>query len=282
MSTYLNPKKAYYSASTISQDTMFFNTNNYFIIFILSVISFILSYIGASVGFVLGNIRLPLLVYALQSSTNAIGIATGTNLATSAMGSFAGTYCHIREGRVNFRLLCAIGIPSGIGAFISMLAFARMKGDWVKILIGIVLLYSSFQVANAKKALKGENQRSARQSLLLEIVIGIALGLLSGTVGLGLGSIRLPAMIRVLGIEPKDAIGTNLAINLITVSIGAATSILTFGVHLPLLLSLVPATLLGSYFGARSVKKIDSSKLRKFIAWAVGGTGTFMIVESLH
>jgi uncharacterized protein len=282
MSTHLNPKKAYYSASTISQDTMSFNTNNYFIIFILSVISFILSYVGASVGFVLGNIRLPLLVYALQSSTNAIGIATGTNLATSAMGSFAGTYCHIREGRVNFRLLCAIGIPSGIGAFISMLAFAHMKGDWVKVLIGIVLVYSSFQVANTKKAIKGENQRSVRQSLLLEIVIGIALGLLSGTVGLGLGSMRLPAMIRVLGIEPKDAIGTNLAINLITVSIGAATSILTFGVHLPLLLSLVPATLLGSYFGARSVKKIDSSKLRKFIAWAVGGTGTFMIVESLH
>ncbi|BAY49801.1 conserved hypothetical membrane protein [Scytonema sp. HK-05] len=259
-----------------------FDANNYFIIFILAVISFLLSYFGASVGFVLGNIRLPFLVYALQSTTNAIGIATGTNLATSAMGSLAGTYCHIREGRVNFRLLCAIGIPSGIGALISTLAFARVEAYWIKSVIGIVLVYSSFQIANAKKATKGENKHSSRQNLLLEIVIGTALGLLAGTVGLALGSIRLPAMIRVLGIEPKDAVGTNLAINLITASIGAAGSILTLGVHLPLLASLVPATVLGSYFGARSVTKIDASKLRKLIAWALGATGTFMIVESLH
>jgi uncharacterized membrane protein YfcA len=236
-----------------------FDANNYFIIFILAIISFILSYFGASAGFVLGNIRLPLLVYALQSTTNAIGIATGTNLATSAMGSLAGTYCHIREGRVNFRLLCAIGIPSGIGAIISTLAFASVKADWIKIVIGIVLVYSSFQIAKAKKAIKDENPHSARQSLLIEIAIGIALGLLSGTVGLGLGSIRLPAMIQVLGIEPKDAVGTNLAINFITVSIGAITSILTLGVHLPLLASLVPATLLGSYLGARAVTKINTT-----------------------
>jgi hypothetical protein len=255
---------------------------NYFIIFILSAVSFILSYFGASVGLVMGNIRLPLLVYALQSTTNTIGIATGTNLATSAMGSFAGTYCHLREGRVNFRLLCAIGIPSGIGATISVLALGRVEAYWTKIIIGIVLVYSSFQIASGKKIMKGENQHSSRQTLLVEIVIGVALGLLAGAVGLGLGSIRLPAMIRVLGIDPKDAVGTNLAINLITVTIGAAASILTFGIHLPLLLSLVPATLLGSYFGARSVTKINASKLRKLIAWALGGTGAFMIVESMH
>ncbi|KAF3885384.1 MULTISPECIES: sulfite exporter TauE/SafE family protein [Nostocales] len=255
---------------------------NYFIIFILAIVSFILSYFGASVGLVLGNIRLPLLVYALQASTSSIGIATGTNLATSAMGSIAGTYCHIREGRVNFRLLWAIGIPSGLGAFISMLTFARMEAYWAKILIGIILIYSSFQIAKNQKTNLVGKQHSTQQSLLLEVAIGVVLGLLSGAVGLALGSMRLPAMIRVLGIDPKDAVGTNLAINLITASIGAVTSILTLGVHLPLLLFLVPATILGSYLGARSVKKIDTSKLRKLIAWALAATGTFMIVESLH
>ncbi|NJM70102.1 MAG: sulfite exporter TauE/SafE family protein [Scytonema sp. RU_4_4] len=259
-----------------------FTADSYFIIFILSVISFLLSYFGASVGLVFGQIRLPLLVYALQSTTNAIGIATGTNLVTSSMGSLAATYYHFKEGRVNLRLFCAIGIPSAIGAFISMLALARVQADWIKIPIGIILIISSFQIANAKKAVKGENQRSSRQELLLEIAIGTALGLLSGTVGMGLGTIRLPAMIRVLGIEPKEAIGTHVAINFITAGIGGAASILTLGVHLPLLLSLVPATLLGASIGARSVKKFNSSKLRKLVAWALGGIGAFMIVESLH
>ncbi|BAZ21573.1 hypothetical protein NIES4073_24510 [Kalymmatonema gypsitolerans NIES-4073] len=259
-----------------------FDANNYSLIFLLTVIFFILSYLGATVGLILGDVRLPLLVYALQSTTNTIGIATGANLATSAMGAFASTYCHIREGRVNFRLLCAIGIPSGIGAFISMLALAHLNANWMKIPIGIVLVYSSFQIANPKKAMKGENQHSYGKKLLLEIAIGVALGLLSGAVGLMLGSIRLPAMIRVLDIEPKEAVGTNVAINFITASIGAAASIWTLGSHLPLVVSLMIATLLGSYLGARSLKKIHTSLLCKILAWALGGTGTFMIVESLH
>lgn len=259
-----------------------FNPDNYFIILILGVTSFLLSYFGASVGLLFGQIRLPLLVYALQATTNGIGLATGTNLATSAMGSLAATYCHVREGRVNFRLFCAIGIPSAIGAFISMFAFAHVKAEWVKFFIGIVLIYSSFQMANPKKAIQGKNQYSDHQKLLIEIAIGAGLGLLSGTVGMALGSIRLPTMIRVLGIEPKEAIGTHLAINLMTASIGAAASILTLGIHLPLLASLVPTTLLGAYFGARSIKKLDSSRLSKLVAWALGGIGAFMIVESLH
>ncbi|MGJ5673486.1 MAG: sulfite exporter TauE/SafE family protein [Nostochopsis sp.] len=258
------------------------DTNNYLMIFLLAVTSFLLSYFGASVGLVFGQIRLPLLVYALQSTTNAIGIATGTNMMTSAMGSLAATHCHFKEGRVNLRLFLAIGIPSAIGAFISMLAFARVQADWIKIPIGVVLIISGFQIANSKKSTKGEQPRSPRQELLLEIAIGTALGLMSGVVGMGLGTIRLPAMIRVLGIEPKEAIGTHVAINFITTGIGGTASILTLGVHLPLLLSLVPATLLGAYIGARSVKKFNSSTLRKLVGWALGGIGTFMIVESLH
>lgn len=259
-----------------------FSANNYSIIIILGIVSFVLSFFGASVGLMLGQIRLPLIVYALQSTANGIGIATGTNLATAAMGACAGTYYHIKEGRVNYRVVCAIGIPSAIGAIISVLAFARIQADWIKIVIGIVLIYSSFQIANPKKPNQGEDKLSTHQRFLIEIGIGVGLGLLAGIVGLGLASIRLPAMIRVLGMEPKEAVGTNLAINFLTLATGGTASMLTLGVHWPLLLSLVPTTLLGSYIGAKTLKKIESSNLRKLIAWVLGGTGAFMIAESMH
>ncbi|GAA6618575.1 sulfite exporter TauE/SafE family protein [Scytonema sp. NUACC26] len=263
-----------------------FDVNNYFIIFVLTIIFFLLSYLGATVGLILGDIRLPLLIYALQSTTNTIGIATGTNLATSAMGAFASTYCHIKEGRVDFRLLCAIGIPSGLGAFIGMIVFAHVNTDWMKIVIGILLVYSGFQIVNAKKAIQGEYQRAYWKKLLFEILIGVALGVLSGAVGLMLGSIRLPAMIQVLGVEPKEAVGTNVALNFITASIGAITSVFTLKsyslFHLPLIVSLMIATLVGSYLGAQSLKKINTSTLCKILAWVLSGTGTFMILENLH
>lgn len=47
--------------------------------------------------------------------------------------------------------------------------------------------------------------------ILLESILGFGIGFLRGVVGLVLGSIHMPAMITVLNIEPKFAVGTNLA-----------------------------------------------------------------------
>ena len=47
--------------------------------------------------------------------------------------------------------------------------------------------------------------------IFLESIIGFGIGLLGGIVGLVLGSIRMPAMISILKMEPRVAVGTNLA-----------------------------------------------------------------------
>lgn len=247
------------------------------ILILLAVVSFVLSYFGASVGLVLGNIRLPLLVYALGSPISA----TGTNLAISVMGALAGTYFHMKEGRVNFRLLLSIGIPSMIGAALSVLALAHVTHDWVKILIGFMLIYSGFQITKSKGSSSGKNGRSLRARLFVEGVIGVAIGALSGAVGLMLSSIRLPAMIRVLGVDPKEAVGTNLAISFLTGLVGAVTSLLVSGVNLPIIAAVAPTTLAGSYLGARFVAKVDPAKLRQLLTWTLVATGTFMIAESM-
>ncbi len=254
-----------------------FDTNDAFLLILLTVVSFVLSYFGASVGLVLGNIRLPLLVYALGSPIGA----TGTNLAISVMGAFAGTYFHMREGRVNFRLLLSIGIPSMIGAVLSVLALAQAKHDWVKVLIGFMLIYSGLQISKPKESKAGEKKRSLRFNLFVEGLIGIAIGALSGAVGLMLSSIRLPAMIRVLNVEPKEAVGTNLAISFITGIVGAITSLWVSGVNLQIIAVVAPATLAGSYLGARFVAKVDPFKLRKLLTWTLVATGAFMIAETL-
>jgi len=253
------------------------NASDSFILISLTVVSFVLSYFGASVGLVLGSVRLPLLVYALGSPLSA----TGTNLAISSMGAMAATYFHMRQGRINFRLLCTIGIPSVIGAVLSVLALAHMKHHWLKILLGIMLIHSGYQMTNSQKHNPSKKRRSFRSSLITEGVIGVAIGALSSAVGLMLSSIRLPAMIQVLRVEPKEAIGTNLAISFFTGIVGAVASLCVSEVNLPIILSVAPATLAGSYLGARFVAKIDPLKLRKILTWTLIGLGIFMIGESL-
>ena len=53
--------------------------------------------------------------------------------------------------------------------------------------------------------------QSKNRLILLESLIGLGVGFLGGLVGLVLGSIRMPAMISILKMEPKVAVGTNLA-----------------------------------------------------------------------
>src|SRR5437763_89454 len=79
----------------------------------IAAISFVLSYLGSSVGLMLGHVRLPLLVWFLGSAATG----AGTNLAVSSVGAIAGSYHHAREGRVDWRLFLIVGLPSATAAF---------------------------------------------------------------------------------------------------------------------------------------------------------------------
>ena len=48
--------------------------------------------------------------------------------------------------------------------------------------------------------------------MLVAIVSGAVIGLLGGFVGLILGSLRMPALLRLVGETPARAVGTNLAV----------------------------------------------------------------------
>ncbi|NET37423.1 MAG: sulfite exporter TauE/SafE family protein [Cyanothece sp. SIO1E1] len=252
------------------------DTSNLVLILPLIVITFVLSYFGSTVGLMLGHFRLPILVYAMGSPLGA----AGTNLGISMTGALAGALFHMREGRVNFRLLLTIGIPSMMGAIFSVLVVSQINHDWLKLLIGVMLIHSGFKMMRAKASNESRKERSLRQSLLIEGAVGAAIGALAGIVGLMLGSVRIPAMIRVLKIDPKEAVGTNMAIGFLTGLVGAITSVLVADANLWIIASVAPATLIGSYLGSRHVTKIDAQKLRQLLTWALFLTGGFMIAEN--
>src|SRR3954465_6789647 len=87
----------------------------------IALLSFVLSFLGASVGLVLGHLRLPLLVIYLGSP--AAGAAC--NLIVSGSGAFAGALNHLRNGRVSWHCLALMGLPSAIGAVIGAAVFSR-------------------------------------------------------------------------------------------------------------------------------------------------------------
>ena len=81
---------------------------------LLTVISFAVGILGGFVGLALGTIRLP----AMLLLGMAAPIAGGTNILVSGLASLTGAIRHLREGRVNLRIVLVMGVPAFVGAFL--------------------------------------------------------------------------------------------------------------------------------------------------------------------
>ena len=188
---------------------------------LLTVISFGVGIVGGFVGLALGTVRLPVLLFLGMPST----LAAGTNIIVSTASSLFGALRHMREGRVDLRVVLIMGVPSFAGAFLGgYYAGAAPEGVLV-LVVGILVLWQGIELA-AKAgaaaestgapgaamadALAGGTDR--RRHPALAAAMGLVIGVTGGAVGLILGSLRLPGLIRVLGMDPRIAAGTNLFI----------------------------------------------------------------------
>lgn len=245
----------------------------------IAAVSLVLSHIGATVGLVLGQLRLPLLIYALGSVT----VGTATSLAISTAGTLVGTLRHATGGRVRLALLLTIGAPSAAAAYVTA-RYAGHVDQWLlKLVIAVVLVATGARMLLAKKSPTPEPEASPPKlpAPIAEITVGAALGAVSGLVGLLLGSLRLPAMMRYARIPAPVAIGTNMAIGTLT---GLSAGVATFregNLDIPSFIVVGLATMIGVHVGAGRTGKLAPEKLLKIIAWVLLGVGLFMFAEGI-
>jgi uncharacterized membrane protein YfcA len=243
----------------------------------ISVLSFGLAYYGSAVGLILGHLRLPLLV--LWTGSPAIGAAT--NLAISGLGAFAGATSHIRQGTVSWRILALMGIPSALGAFVAAQLFGGLAASWGHFVIGGGLIAMGVHLTRPERESPGTFTLPRGLYVAGEIAIGLGLGFVAGILGLMLGSLRLPTMIRVLRIPPAIAVGTNMAIGCLTALVG---SVAAFMLHAPDPIALLVVglpTIAGGYLGARLTSRWQATTLRAAVGWTVAASGLLMIVAAL-
>ena len=177
------------------------------------------------VGLVLGVVRFPL-VMSVESS---ISITAGTNLGVSTLGAITAAIRHYHQKNIEFRAFIFLATTGAAGAFIGSFFTSYVPIALLLMIIGLIVTYESFALLNGSRIKKKRHNNinneldeianggdrilahSKNRLILLESVIGCGIGFLGGLVGLVLGSIRMPAMISVLKMEPRVAIGTNLA-----------------------------------------------------------------------
>lgn len=258
----------------------------------IAVLSFGLAFIGSAVGMVLGQFRLPLLIAFLGD----VVLGAACNLAVSGIGALAGTVRHWRDGNISLYVLLLTGIPSLVGAGVAALVLTwEVSHFWSRLLIGLLLVVSAYNLLRPEKEPPADApaeagpEEPARPSYLLETAVGLFLGALAAVTGLMMGSLRLPLLLRYLKLEPRVAVGTNLAVGFLTAV--AAVVVFFLGAKLGTkevdwgrlglaLGAVMPPTVAGAWLGVWITGMITKDGVRRLAGWAVALTGLFMVAQA--
>ncbi len=243
---------------------------------VLAAVSLGVGLLGGFVGLALGTMRLPaMLLMGMAAPT-----AGGTNILVSSISSIFGAIRHIREGRVNFKLVAIMGGPAFAGAFVGGFLGGRVSESILLSAAGLLVLWQGVELRMRGRAVAAADDFLTEYSgkrIVLGGGMGLTVGLLGGAVGLILGSIRLPALIRVLKVDPRIAAGTNLVIGFVMGSLGWVGHAIKGDVDYQLLILMGAGAAVGSYFGAKLTGKVDLATLIGAMGYVLLAVGVILI-----
>jgi uncharacterized membrane protein YfcA len=234
--------------------------------------AFVAGYLGSMLGLVLGTLRLPLIVLATGSPLTA----AGTNIAISAAAAAAGGAKHAREGRVDWRVVAWTAPPSVAGAIAGALLADEVSEALLYGLIAAVLVWSGVDLALRPIAARPrERLRVARGAVLTFLV-----GLLGGAVGVILGTLRMPALVRSVGLDVKSAAGTNLVVGFLLGVAGFLTHSAATGIDWPVLAAGLAGAIPGGWLGARATGRFSENALRLALGAVLVVVGVAFAVQA--
>lgn len=241
-----------------------------------ALLCFTVAVAGGVAGLVLGNMRLP----AAVSIADTVAAGGGANVAISAVAAATAAAKHIRDGRINWPMFWWLAPPSLIGGFVGGLIANAVSATLLLSIIAVVLFYGSYELfrwqpplvaKSTDPAVESGSEHSQTRDRTVTVAIGLIVGVLGGAVGLILGSLRFPALLRFTGESPQKLVGTNLSAGVV-VGVAGAIGHLTAGsagFDVEVFLVGAVASPPGAWFGAKLTGRLPTATLVHVIAGIV-------------
>jgi uncharacterized protein len=236
-----------------------------------------------------------------SSSSSSVSVAAGTNIGVSTFGAAAAAIRHFRQKNISLQTFLIMAATGSIGGFFGSVFTKYIPVTLLLGLIAIIVLYEAFVLIKSSRKKKDEEMRRSnnneeednnnldlihgpssalrsspsnpsnisgvhnKQFIFTESLIGFGIGFVGGLVGLIIGSVRLPAMISVLKMETKVAIGTNLAVSSLTGASSLVGHLINGNVDFLIMITMGPAAMLGGYMGAKYTNRFSEGSLKLII-----------------
>ncbi|MCX5087291.1 sulfite exporter TauE/SafE family protein [Streptomyces sp. NPDC056121] len=256
---------------------------------------------GAVVGLALGGLggggsvlAVPALIYLLGFTPVA---ATTASLIIVTLTSISSLAAHARDGNVRWRsglLFAAAGIgPAMLGG----LAAGHIPATALTIAFSVIAALAAWRMLRpGRPAQDGPVQGSpaegdaVRDSPAEDRPVrppraagsGAGLGAVTGVLGVGGGFLAVPALVGVLGLRMKTAVGTSLLVIVINSLAALATRTGTAdGLDWAVIAPFTAAAILGAWDGKRLAAKISGNRLQHVFAYVLLAVAAFMLLDSL-
>ena len=221
----------------------------------------------------LGTLRLPAVLVAAGNPA----AAAGTNIAISAAAAASGGWRHAREGRVDWRVVAWMAPPSIIGAVVGSLLGASIPERALFAGIAAILAWNGLDLlARPVRA-----RPRAQPRVWPAAGFGAAIGFVGGAIGVILGTLRMPALLGVVGMDAKRAVGTNLVVGFFLGVAGFVAHAAKLEVEWDLLAAGLLGAIPGAWLGAHKTGGLSEETLRRLIGVALIGVAVAFAIEAI-
>lgn len=251
--------------------------------------------IGISLGLIGGGgsiLTVPVLVYLFGMDAF---LATEYSLFIVGVSSTVGSISYFKNGLVNFKIALIFGVPSVISIFLTrtyllplipeqlltIKDFTITKNIFLLLVFAVLMIFASYKMITSKTSAEISENSSAHSNIALAVGQGTIVGILTGLVGAGGGFMIIPALVNLLKLPMKTAIGTSLVIIALNSLIGFSSSMTNMNIEWTLLLSIAAIAIAGIIIGSQLSKKIDGKKLKPAFGWFVLVMGIYIITREI-
>ena len=233
-------------------------------------------------------LTVPVLVYLLH-----INVITATSYSLFIVGitSLVGGIKAYLAKQVNLHVALLFGIPSVVTAFtVREWLLPGLPDQFFKIgrlvltkELFLLLFFAVMMIIAAIKMIRPARyfiQQHAHNYLKI-IIYGLFTGLITGLIGAGGGFLIIPALVLLLGLPMKNAIGTSLVIITINTLVTFSASLSNTKIDWDLLLLFSAFSITGIFIGMAIGKKVPGEKLRPAFGWFVLLMGIYIFIKEI-
>lgn len=250
--------------------------------------------VGLVIGLAGGGgsiLTVPIFVYVFHIPTL---LATTYSLFVVGATSLVGSINHIISKRVDLRVTAAFALPSFVSVYLSrrflvpaipdplfqLDRFVLAKSNAILYFFATVMILAARAMIRSTRPEQGEaaDGRPRYTTLSLD---GLAVGLLTGTIGAGGGFLIVPMLVLLAGLPIHRAVATSVLIIAVNSFVGFVGDIHHTSLAWNFLLPFTGLSIIGIFIGTYLGRFVAPDRLKKGFGWFVLIAAFYMITKEL-